>query len=146
MAQSASGRKILIVAFIAIVAVAATAWQVIRSIPRARYYTAEGAIITAIDAPSRTAEIEFIHPRDGRVRRLNGTLAPNGQITLNGAPATVDDLKVGDTVTVGGMVGRDLTVAADKVIATRATQNPATAPSTQSTTQPSTPSMKANEP
>lgn len=142
MALNASHRKALIVTFIVVVAVAAIAWQAIKSIPRARYYTLEGAIITAIDPSARTAEIEFIHPRSGRVQRLSGTLAPGGQITLNGAPATIEDLKVGDTVTVGGMVGRDLTVAADKVFATRPVRHTDTAPSSR----PTTPSMQAIEP
>jgi hypothetical protein len=142
MALNASGRKALIVTFLVVVGVAAIAWQVIKSIPQARYYTLEGAIITAIDPPARTAEIEFIHPRSGRVQRLKGTLAPGGEITLDGAPATIDDLRVGDTVTVGGMVGRDLNVAADKVLATRPARYTDTAPASR----PTTPTMKAVEP
>lgn len=142
MALDARGRKAVVVTFIVVVALAAITWQVIRSIPQTRYYTLEGALITAIDPQARTAEIEFIHPRSGRVQRLTGTLAPGGQITLNGRPATVDELMAGDTVTVGGMVGRDLTVAADKVFATRPQHGADTAPATR----PTVPSMQAVEP
>ena len=130
--MDSAGKKILLLSIIGVVAAGAIVWQVVRAVPRARAAKIDSAVITFIDPKTRRAEIEFIHPRSGRVTTISGTLAPNGVVTINGQAATVDDLRVGDRASVGGMFHPDATVVAEWVRVTRpegaSSTQPASAP------------------
>jgi hypothetical protein len=121
--------KALLLTLVVVVVLAAVAYQVYRSIPRARVGQIDAATVTAVNPEQRTAEIEFTHPRSGRLIRLKGTLAPAGQLLIDGEPAPLAELRVGDRVAVRGTLYPDYTVTAEWVRVQRSpTSAPAAAP------------------
>ena len=56
--------------------------------------------ITYLDLASRSAGLEYVSPRNGRLRELAGKVPENCDIRLNGSPAALDDLQVGDRANV----------------------------------------------
>jgi hypothetical protein len=56
--------------------------------------------ITHIDLPSRSATLEFINPRNGKLVEIAGPVPPECTIELNGKPADVDEIVVGDQARV----------------------------------------------
>ena len=52
--------------------------------------------ITAIDVSKSQIKAEFIHPRDGRTYPIVAQVDDTCEITIDGAPAKLSDLVVGD--------------------------------------------------
>lgn len=98
--MSSNGVKILIVLAIAVlIGVVVTVAQQLAG--GKRVYTVEG-VITYLEPDTRTAGFEFKHPRDGSLREKTAKVPEECEILLNGKPATMKDLKVGDRGKVVG--------------------------------------------
>ncbi len=106
-------RTVVIIAVIVVV-VAIAAWQAARAL-RPRNLRIESARITKFDPVTRKGEIEFVHPKSGRTMTVSGSVAESCTITINGAPATIADVQVGDVATVEGVVFATRTVEAHSV-------------------------------
>jgi len=61
----------------------------------------EGTILD-IDVASRTASLEFTHPKSGQLFTVSGILPVHCDIQIDGQPAKLTDLRVGETARVGG--------------------------------------------
>ena len=119
MAENTATKKGLILAALAIVVLAMIVWQILRRVPQARVRELANATITKLDPAKGVAEIEFVHPKSGREMKLTGSLAENCQIFINDQPATFAELRVGDKISVRGMVHPDYSVEAEWVRVTR---------------------------
>jgi hypothetical protein len=131
-----SARKKLVIVIVGVLALALIAryvWKLTR--PRTGEIT--DARIVSIDVPKRMAQVEFIHPRSGRPLTLSGTVPEGCEITIDGAPARIEDLRVGDVAAVRGTVYADRSVRPEWVRVTRARPTSATTgPTTTSATAP----------
>lgn len=114
--------------------VAAIGWQVAK-LARPREYELKSATITKLNTATRSGEIEFIHPKSGRTQKVSAQHIPEDcEVLINGQPAELSDVQVGDTVAVRGLVYPDYTVEPRWVRVTR--QAPQSQPAA---TQPATP-------
>lgn len=130
--MKSSAKKGLLLAILGVVVVGGVAWQAWR-MAKPRAYTLKSATITKMDAERRTGEVEFVHPKTGQTMRVTAAnIPPECEVRINGVPATLADVRVGDTVAVHGTLYYDQTVKPDWVRVTRpvaATQTaPASAP------------------
>jgi hypothetical protein len=66
-----------------------------------RDYRMEGRI-TAIDYGTREASVEFRHPRSGYLQEVTRPVPTDCPITVQGTPAGLEVIKVGDRVNVRG--------------------------------------------
>lgn len=133
--MSPTARKSLLLVLLGIVVVGAVAWQAWR-LAQPRVYTLKSAIITKMDAERRTGEVEFVHPKSGQTMRVTATAIPaDCEISINGVPATLADVRVGDVVAVHGTVYSDQTVKPDWVRVRRNMES----------TQPATASAPASD-
>jgi hypothetical protein len=64
------------------------------------------AVITFVDVENREAAIETTHPKSGAAIELSGEVPPQCAITINGQPAKLADLEIGDQVVVRGYTHR----------------------------------------
>jgi hypothetical protein len=129
LAVKPSARKGLLLALLGLLVVAGVAWQAWR-LAQPRIYTLKSATITKMDAERRTGEVEFVHPKSGQTMRVTAAnIPPDCEISINGVPATLADVRVGDTVAVHGTLYADQTVKPDWVRVKRAaaTTQPASA-------------------
>jgi hypothetical protein len=111
---TSAARKTLIVTLIGVAVTAVVAWQVV-ALLQPRKYAIESATIISLDPQTRRGEIAFVHPKSGSTMTVAGQIAPDCEITINGVPAALQDLRVGDTVAVSGTVYADHTVRPDWV-------------------------------
>jgi len=115
---------------IAVVAIAVVI--VVGSLYRKRHqtnvYQTQGTI-TGIDVARRQASLEFTHPKSGQHFQLAGEVPEDCRISIDDKPATLADLKVGDTVRVEGTIDSSKRVTAKAIWAMR-TRPTATAPTT----------------
>ncbi|MFH1747115.1 MAG: hypothetical protein ABIG44_08735 [Planctomycetota bacterium] len=93
---------------------------VVLVITRARVHTITGTI-TALDVSSRTATLEFVHPKSGRTITLEGSVPLDCDIRIDDRPADLADLRVGEEASVGGAIHGDMSVTANWVRISRAT-------------------------
>lgn len=75
--------------------------------------------IVRIDVAQRRGVLECVHPKDGRVIPLEGQLAEDCEIRIDGEPAAFADLRVGERVEAEGMLYAGGTVVATKLEANR---------------------------
>lgn len=117
------------------VAVVAIAWQAARW-AQPREYELKSAVVTRLDATTRSGEIQFIHPKSGRTMIVAADHIPEDcEILINGTKATLADVRVGDHVAVRGLVNpRDRAVMPYWVHVTRSEGTPT---SGAATTRPS---------
>jgi hypothetical protein len=101
--------------------------------------------ITSIDVASHMAAIEFVHPKSGQRFQLSGRVPPTCDIRINGEPATLADLKVGEQVRVEGSIDSSKRVVAKSVWVTRAPA-PASAPAVSPAGQPASTTRPAGAP
>lgn len=64
------------------------------------------ATITFVDPVARRASIETTHPKSGAAVEVNGEVPSECMITVNGEPADLADLQVGDVAIVRGRILR----------------------------------------
>ncbi len=62
------------------------------------HYRENIGTVTTIDTAARQAGLEIIHPRTGQKLSLTGKLPDECPITIDGAPASFNDIRVGDRV------------------------------------------------
>jgi len=130
-------KKVLVVGIIVVVVAGVASWRAVRRRPAPRTREITGATIRTLDVARQMAEVEFAHPKTGRRIRLTGTLAPGCEILVDGQPATLADLQVGDLVDVRGTVYPDYSVQADRVCVYRALSDTSPVPpNTQPATAP----------
>lgn len=125
-----AARRISIVVALGVIVVAVVAWKTVQAMqPRA--FELATATVTKLDVEKRTAEIEFVHPKSGRTMKATGSVPRDCSITIDGEPATLADIRVGDVGSLGA-IGRGYSVEADWVRIRRqqATSQPAAGPST----------------
>jgi|GEM_PF-3480042 hypothetical protein len=115
-----TAKKALVVGIIVVVVAGVASWRAVSRRPAPRTREIAGATIRMLDVARQTAEVEFAHPKTGRRIRLTGTLAPGCEILVDGQPATLADLRVGDLADVHGTVYPDYSVQADRVRVYRA--------------------------
>ena len=129
-------RKAILLVVIGVVVLAAVWWQVWRQ-TRPRIYLLKAATITKLDPLARTAEIEFTHPKSGRTMRVPSSIPADCQIYINDTPATLTDLRVGDSVSGQVVIYYDQSVKPNWVRVKRpaADSAPASAPA-EATRQP----------
>jgi hypothetical protein len=125
-------QKVLIAAVLGVIVVGAVAWNASRAL-RTGTFDLETAKVVSLDVDKRTAEIEFIHPKTGRTMKATGTVPPDCDIAIDGKPASLADVRIGD---VGSLraVSHGKSVEARRVRIRRATSNSAPA------SQPASPS------
>jgi hypothetical protein len=93
--------------------------------------------IVSIDAASRTASLEIVHPKTGATLQLEGHVPLDCNILIDGRPASLAELRAGERVDVEGIIHRDRTLSANRVRASRAETEPASQPaSTQAAPTP----------
>jgi len=97
-------KSALIVAVLAVGAVGAVTWRAAHW-ARPRQYELKAAVVTQLDVQARRGEIEFVHPKSGRTMTVAAEHIPeNCEILVNGRPATLADVRVGDAVAVRGLI------------------------------------------
>ncbi len=62
--------------------------------------------IRSLDPVKRQASVEVILPATGTTRELQGDIAPDCAIEIDGKPAALADLRVGDSVQVRARIDR----------------------------------------
>jgi hypothetical protein len=136
MAHPARAR--IIIAVIGIVVVAMVGITVVRRLTRERDRTITATIL-AIDPQARTASIEFVHPKTGKTLELEGRVPEECDIQIDGRPAKLSDLRVGERAEVNGTIHANITLSANWVRVTRAAKTtpvPGTTPATTATSGP----------
>lgn len=130
-------RKRLLIATGGIVVILAAVCIVVAlCVPHEQVRTVIGTI-THINLATRTATIEFIHPKSGRTLAIDGTAPPDCDIRIDGQPAQLTDLRIGEEVEVEGTIHGDMTITANWVRVARAGRPATTTPTTtHSTTDP----------
>lgn len=98
-----TAKKTLVLVGLGVVVAGVVLWQVLR-MTRPRPFTVRSARIAALDVATRSGEIEFIHPKSGRRTTVTArNIPPDCEITIDGRPADVSELRVGDAVAVRGL-------------------------------------------
>lgn len=96
-----NARRRLVVALVGVVVVAALgahqAWKTLRP----RVVTVQGTVGT-IDLVNRSAALQIVHPKTGQLIEIPGSVPDNCEITIDGQPATLADVRSGEMVTVNG--------------------------------------------
>lgn len=128
MAKS-PGKRIVIVAAGVVVAIVLGV-GVVRYVTAGQVHTIYGTI-TRIDVQTRKASIEYVHPKTGRTLQIDGTVPRDCDIQIDGEPASLSDLRVGEQAEVEGTIHRDMTISANWVRVTRSAGAAATAPATK---------------
>jgi hypothetical protein len=91
--QPASKKQILIIV-LAVLLVAVLFG--LRSMAGPPSHEGQGTIIS-VDAAARRATVEAVDPANGNTRDYVGTVSPDCTITINGKPATLEELRPGDS-------------------------------------------------
>ncbi len=137
--MSTGTRRVLILAIIGVVFVAGLAISVVRRMPKEKTVTITGRI-TKLDVASRAASIQFVHPKSGKTMTADGQVPLDCDLQIDGKPARIEDLRVGDEGEVKGTLHRDYSVTASWV---RVTRQPPTTTSAPTATGPSRPAASS---
>ncbi|GEM_PF-2333200 len=123
-----SNKRIVTWTVLVAAGLAAIGWQAMR-LTRPREGVLRLATVTKLDVASRSGEISFVHPRSGQPMTIAAEHIPaECEITVDGRPATLADVRVGDTVSAGGLIYPDHTVSPRWLHVTRATSTTRPAP------------------
>jgi hypothetical protein len=116
---SNAGTKVWLGVVLGIVVLAGSGFYAWRA-TQPRHYELKRAKIVKLDVAARTGEIEFVHPKSGRTMTVAAhVIPPTCEITIDGQPAALTDVRVGDTVAVGGLIHADYSVDPQWVHVTR---------------------------
>lgn len=99
------------------VAIGVALWLVLK--PDIR--SVKGTVVH-VDTVARKATLEIKDPRGGNAFEITGTIPPECPITIDGAPAAIGDVRVGDFARVKGELKRDKSVIALQVKVERTTR------------------------
>ena len=102
LGASRAARKWVLAVVLVVAGVAAI--EFLRTSSRRFVHEASGTVV-AVDPSARTAKLEMIDPANGATRQFDGAIPETCTITVNGRPATLADLRVGDAVPVTGRCG-----------------------------------------
>lgn len=97
LGASRAARKWVLAVVLVVAGVAAI--EFLRTSSRRFVHEASGTVV-AVDPAARTAKLEMIDPANGATRQFDGAIPETCTITLNGRPAALADLRVGDAVQV----------------------------------------------
>ena len=97
LGASRAARKWVLAVVLVVAGVAAI--EFLRTSSRRFVHEASGTVV-AVDPAARTAKLEMIDPANGATRQFDGAIPETCKITINGRPATLADLRVGDAVQV----------------------------------------------
>ncbi len=89
--------------------------------------------VASIDKSSGAVSMSYFSEKHNKQMELRGVLSPEAEIFINGVTATVDDVRIGDSVKVVGRVDKrdsERTWVALKVEISRPQGKSATAPAT----------------
>ncbi len=100
-------RKALLLTLLGVGILGFVGWRML-SMGKPRVRDLEGVTITQLDADARVAEIEFVHPKTGRKHTLASDVPVDCEIVVDGLPARLAALRVGDVVDVRGEIRRSL--------------------------------------
>lgn len=92
-------RKLTTLGLVAAVAAVLCVQALVQRAAGPAKHEAKGTILS-IDTANRRAVLEVIDPANGATRQFHGAIAENCAITINGMPATLADLRVGDVAQV----------------------------------------------
>lgn len=122
-----SARKMVVLVLVGIVVVVSLGIGVVRRMTDMQVRTISGTIMS-IDVQARTASIEFVHPKTGRTLQIDGTVPPGCDISIDGRPASMEDLRVGEQAEVEGTIHRDMTISVNWVRVSRTRNSSSTQP------------------
>ena len=86
------------------------------------------ATVTAIDVAGRRATVEFIHSKSGQLISMDGDLPDDDKIRIDGKPATIRDVRVGDKVVLERKDKQILSVNVERELPMPESRPTATAP------------------
>jgi hypothetical protein len=128
-----------IIAIFGVVVVAILCVASARKLLRTETRTMTGTIVR-LDAAKRVATLELVHPKTGRTIQVEGYAPADCEIRIDGKPAAITDLKVGDRAEVEGVIHWDRSISANWVHVLRtAPTAPTSSPATQPATAPTQP-------
>ncbi|MCB9855056.1 MAG: hypothetical protein H6818_05155 [Phycisphaerales bacterium] len=82
--------------------------------------------ITRIDVPKSEVDADFVHPKDGKTYPITARIGSDCRITIDGAPAKLADLKVGDrAIGKGSLSGGVVQAMAIRVLRQKKGETPA---------------------
>ena len=76
--------------------------------------------ITHLDLPARRATLEITHPKSGKTMELAGQMADDCVIRIDGRPARLEDLQVGEIIQVEALLYSGEKIVATSILARRA--------------------------
>lgn len=129
-------RRLLIIAGLLIVGVSVIGWETARRLGQTQTRVVEGTIVQ-VDVTKHRAAIEIIHPKTGKPLRIEGIVPAECDIQIDGVPARMEDLCVGEHVRTEGTIHPDYTIVANWVrVSRRAVPAASQATATQPTLTP----------
>jgi hypothetical protein len=130
MAVASRTRLIIVVLAIVVVVLGSV---IAHRVLRGEVRTITGTV-ARIDLRTRIASIELVHPKTGRRLQIDGAVPPDCDIRIDGEPARLSDLRVGEQATVEGVIHWNGSISANWVHVIRAADSD---PAPPATTQPS---------
>ena len=95
--------------------------------------------ILSMDVATRTGQIEYVHPKNGNVYELTGTVATDCKILIDGKPGSLDAFKPGDKIDAKGLVYRTGKIIAQELCLVRDATSAASDAAPAQSSQPATP-------
>lgn len=102
-----------IVVGVIVILVAAGIWYATSDGKRSKIIEAEGRV-TFVDYEARQAEIELPDPKRPQPMTIEGEVPADCKFTMNGKPATLEDVRVGDKVRVKASLSKWKTPEGEK--------------------------------
>ncbi|HSW46813.1 MAG TPA: hypothetical protein VLM89_14730 [Phycisphaerae bacterium] len=96
-------KKRIVIGMVVVTVVAVVAVRFALRYAASTVVTVPGKIVE-FDPVARTATFEFIRPKTGEVTRLSGDVPEDCEIQIDGRPAGLADVKVGDAATITARV------------------------------------------
>ena len=101
--MTTTARKTLVLVGLGVVVVALLGWQITR-LTQPRPFSIQSARITKLDVAARSGEVEFVHPKSGRLTTVTArNIPPDCEVSIDGSRADVSELRVGDAAAVSGL-------------------------------------------
>ncbi|MFO0838723.1 MAG: hypothetical protein U1D55_09355 [Phycisphaerae bacterium] len=124
-------RQKIVIAVVGLIVVGVAAYVQVNRAAESKVRRIRGTVVS-VDPLARRATIEFVHPRSGKTIRVTGEAAPNCDVRIGERSASMDEVRVGDSVVVEGAM-RAGVVTATSVQIERASQAAETTSASQPT-------------